>query len=381
MASAMEHPVQGRTIEGHRRTAAMHRTYSWYALFPFVLIAGCSSPPDNKPVIVPANVQPVAKTSVRMEPFSGLIGGRWRMTALAGTVMHDTWHWGPERNSIRKMTAGTASSGEPWHGISVYFWHPGRKEVRTFGVSPFARGVSEGTFTFDGEKANGLVDMHQTIGHRVFGRRWTFEGPDAYHDELLDKVPEGFSLQNEWRRFRVGAATEDELAAERTVAAAAKPSEFIKPIERLLGHAWEGKAVPGVVGRSPAATLRTRTTFEYVPDADAIYGRVQTLDPDGAPSHAMDLYLYHHTGAGVLRCLAIANSGDGEGVVYEGDITPEDNGRSLRIDLRAHRSSGGSTIEARIDFEPPGGARVRAWSTEGKVRTLIFDHVQSEAKK
>jgi hypothetical protein len=359
----------------------MHIAYSWYGLFPFVLIAGCSSPPDNKPVIVPANVQPVAKTSVRMEPFSGLIGGRWKMTALAGTVMYDTWQWGPERNSIRRMTAGTAPSGEPWHAMKVFYWHPGRKEVRTLGVSPAFRGVSEGTFTFDGQKAAGLVDMHQTTGHRVLGVRWTFEGPDSYHDELLDKVPEGFSLQNEWRRFRVGAATEDERAAERTRADAAKPSEFIKPIERLLGSAWEGNAVPEVAAGPLADTLRTRTTFEYVPDADAIYGRMQTLDPDGTPSHAMDLYLYHHTGAGVLRCLAIANSSDGEGVVYEGDITPEDNGRSLRIDLRAHRSSGGSTIEARIDFEPPGGARVRAWSTEGKVRALIFDHVQSEAKK
>ncbi len=363
------------------RRAAMHRTLSWYALLPFVLLAGCSSPPDNEPVTVPAKVQPFAKTSYRMEPFSCFIGGRWKTTALAGTDTYDTWHWGPGRNSIRKMTAGTAPSGEPWHAMSVFFWHPGRKEVRTLSVSPTFRGVSEGTFTFDGKEADGLVDMHQTIGHRVFGRRWTFEGPDAYHDELLDKVPEGFSLQNEWRRFRVAAATEDELAAERTRSAAAKPSEFIKPIERLLGHTWEGEAVPEVATRPPADTLPTRTTFEYVPDADAIYGRVQTLNSDGTPAHTMDLYLYHHTGAGVLRCLALANSNDDEGIAYEGDITPGDNGRWLRLDLRTHRSSGVSPIEARIDFEPPGDARFRAWSTEGNDRTLIFDHVQSEAKK
>jgi hypothetical protein len=265
--------------------------------------------------------------------------------------------------------------------MKVFYWHPSRKEVRTLGVSPAFRGVSEGTFTFDGIKAAGLVDMHQTIGHRVLGVRWTFEGPDSYHDELLDKVPEGFSLQNEWRRFRVEAASENERAAERTLEAAAKPSEFIKPIERLLGHTWEGKAVPEVAAGPTADTLPTRTTFEYVPDADAIYGRVQTLDADGATSHSMDLYLYHHTGAGVLRCLALANSNDGEGIVYEGDITPGDNGRWLRIDLRAHQSSSVSTIEARIDFEPRGSVRFRAWSTKGKDRTLIFDHVQSEAKK
>lgn len=361
----------------HRRKAAMLRHHSWYALLPLVLVAGCSSPTDTEPVTVPSKVQSSTKTSAHLEPFSGLIGGRWKTTALAGTDMFDTWHWGPGKSSIRKMTAGTAASGEPWHAMEVFYWHPGRKEVRTLGVIPAFRGVSEGTFAFDGTRAAGLIDMHQTPGHRVLGLRWTFEGADSYHDELLDKVPEGFSLQNEWRRFRVEAATQDERAAVRARAAAAKPSEFIKPIERLLGRTWEGEAA----ARPAAGTLRTRTTFEYVPDADAIYGRVETLGPDGTPSHAMDLYLYHHTGAGVLRCLALANSNDGDGVVYEGDITPGDNGRSLRIDLRAHGSSSVSTIEARIDFEPPGGVRFRAWSTEGKIRTLIFDHVQSEAKK
>ena len=344
-------------------------------------IPGCSARQGPDRVAPPPSASTPALSANPLASFERMVNGRWKMTTLAGTSKYDTWHWGPSKRSIREMTAGTAPSGEPWHAVSVYFWHPGRKEVRTLGVSPFARGVSEGSFTFDGERANGLVDMHQTIGHRVFGRRWTFEGPDSYHDELLDKVPEGYSLQNEWRRFRVAAVSEEELAAELTVMAAAKPSEFIKPLERLLGHTWESKAVPEVAGRSPAHTLRTRTLFEYVPDADAIYGRVQTLNADGAPSHEMDIYLYHHTGAEVLRCLALANSSDGEGIVYEGDITPADDGPSLRIDLRAHRSSGVSAIEARIDFEPPGGVRVRAWRTQGKDRALIFDHVQSEAKK
>lgn len=344
-------------------------------------ILGRSAPQESNTVAPPPPAPTPALTAKPLASFERMVNGRWKMTALAGTDTYDTWHWGPERNSIRRMTAGTAPSGEPWHAMKVFYWHPGRKEVRTLGVSPTFRGVSEGTFTFDGEKANGLVDMHQTMGHRVFGLRWTFEGPDAYHDELLDKVPEGFSLQNEWRRFRVEAAAEEELAAERALVAAAKPSEFIKPSERLLGHTWEGKALPEVAARLPADTLHARTTFEYVPDADAIYGRVQTFNADGTPAHAMDLYLYHHTGAGVLRCLALANSNDGEGIVYEGDVTPGDDGRSLRLDLRAHRSNGVSTIEARIDFEPLGGARVRAWSTEGNDRTLIFDHVQSEAKK
>lgn len=347
----------------------------------FAAIFGCSARQESDMVAPPPSAPAPTLAANPLASFERMVNGRWKMTALAGTDTFDTWHWGPGKRSIRKVTAGTAPSGEPWHAISVFYWHPGRKEVRTLSVSPTFRGVAEGTFTFDGEKANGLVDMHQTIGHRVFGRRWTFEGPDAYHDELLDKVPEGFSLQNEWRRFRVEAASEKELAAERALVAASKPSEFLKPIERLLGHTWETRAAPEVAAQLPVGTPHTRTTFEYVPDADAIYGRVETPGSDGTPSRTMDVYLYHHTGAGVLRCLALASSDDGEGIVYEGDITPGDDGRSLRFGLRAHRSSGVSTIEARIDFEPLGGARVRAWSTEGKERTLIFDHVQSQAKK
>lgn len=363
------------------RSTLRSRAIVTLLLITLVLIAGCSNPLDNVRVIVPAQVQPVAKTSVRMEPFSGFIGGRWKMTTLAGTDTYDTWHWGPERNSIRSMSRGMLPNGEPWGTMTAYYWHPGRKEIRTLGVGSVLRGVSEGTMTFDGRKTEGAFDLFQTGATRNLGLRWTFDGLDTFHDQLLEKGPRSFEVMVEWDRHRVAVASVDERAAERTLATAAKPSEFIKPIERLLGHTWEGKAVPEIAARPPADMLRTRTIFEYVPDADAIYGRVQTLDPDGAPSHAMDLYLYHHTGARVLRCLALANSNDGEGIVYEGDITPGDNGRWLRIDLRAHRSSSVSTIEARIDFEPPGGVRFRAWSTEGKDRTLIFDQDQSEANQ
>jgi hypothetical protein len=365
----------------HRGATAMHRNLSWYALLPFVLIAGCSSPPSNEPVIVPSQVPPVAKTSARMEPFSGFIDGHWKMTTLAGTDTYDTWHWGPGRNSIRSMRRGLLPSGKPWGTMTAYYWHPGRRETRLLDVESVFRGVGEGTITFDGRQAEGAFDLHQTSGTRNLGLRWTFDGPDTFHDQLLENGPRGYEVMVEWDRHRVAVASVDEPAVPKNLLLVERPSSFLRPLATLLGNAWQTQAQKGAAEPMPSSDLPLRTTFEYVPFVDAIYGSVQTLDPDGAPSHAMDLYLYHHTGAGVLRCLALANSNDGEGIVYEGDITPGDNGRWLRLDLRAHRSSGVSAIEARIDFEPPGGARVRAWSTEGKDRTLIFDHVQSEAKK
>jgi hypothetical protein len=359
----------------------MHRNLSRYAFFAFVLIAGCSNPLDNELVIVPAQVQPVTKTSVRMEPFSCFIGGRWKMTALAGTDTYDMWHWGPGRNSIRSMSHGMLPSGEPWGTMTAYYWHPSRKEIRTLGVCSVWRGVSEGTMTFDGSKAEGAFDLHQTGGTRNMGHRWTFDGPDTFHDQLLEKGPRGYEVMVEWDRHRVAVASVDEPAVPKNLLLDVRPSSLLRPLDTLPGNAWQTQAQKGAAEPMPASDLPLRTTFEYVPYVDAIYGHVQTFDPDGTPSHAIDLYLYHHTGARVLRCLALANSNDGDGIVYEGDITPKDNGRWLRIDLRAHRSSSVSAIEARIDFEPPGSVRFRAWSTEGKERTLIFDHVQSEVKK
>jgi hypothetical protein len=189
---------------GHRGTTAMHRTLSWYAVFPFVLIAGCSSPPDSKPVIVPAKVQPIAKTAARMEPFSGFIGGHWKMTTPAGTDTYDTWHWGPARNSIRSMRRGMLPSGEPWGTMTAYYWHPGRKEIRLLDVESVFRGVGEGTITFDGRQAEGAFDLHQTGRTRNLGLRWTFDGPDSFHDQLLEKGPRGYEVMVEWDRHRVG---------------------------------------------------------------------------------------------------------------------------------------------------------------------------------
>ena len=363
------------------RSTLRSRAIVTLLLSTLVLIAGCSNPLDNVRVIVPAQVQPVAKTSVRMEPFSGFIGGRWKMTTLAGTDTYDTWHWGPERNSIRSMSRGMLPNGEPWGTMTAYYWHPGRKEIRTLGVGSVLRGVSEGTMTFDGRKTEGAFDLFQTGATRNLGLRWTFDGLDTFHDQLLEKGPRSFEVMVEWDRHRVAVASVDEPAVPKNLLLDVRLSSLLGPLATLLGNAWQTQAQKGAAEPMPASDLSLRTTFEYVPYVDAIYGRVETLDPGGTPSHAMDLYLYHHTDARVLRCLAVANSNDGDGIVYEGDITPVDNGRWLRLDLRAHRSSGVSVIEVRIDFEPPGGARFRAWSTEGKERNLLFDHVQFESKK
>lgn len=71
---------------------------------------------------------------------------------------------------------------------------------------------------------------------------------------------------------------------------------------------------------------------------------------------------------------------DGDTVIVVKNLKVRGATSSLKVGT-AHRSSSVSTIKARIDFEPPGGVRFRAWSTEGKDRTLIFNHFQSEANQ
>jgi hypothetical protein len=130
--------------------------------------------PDAKPVQEPAP----DKVANPMASFARLVTGEWRQTAQSGKSMFHAWHWGPGKHSIRRVTDGSGAGGEPWREVQVFYWHPGRKQVRLLGVSPFARGVSEGTITFEGETAEGVFDLYQTRGRRKMGLRWTFDGPD-----------------------------------------------------------------------------------------------------------------------------------------------------------------------------------------------------------
>lgn len=340
-----------------------------YAALLLAPAFGCSAAQDGGPRTPPPTTHSSIENASHLAPFDRMINGRWKMTLPGGASVFDTWQWGPGRHSIRSVREGTLPDGDPLRSMSVYFWHPGLKEVRLLDViSPF-RGVGEGTITFDGSKAQGAFVLHQTAGTRELGLRWTFDGPDTYHDELLDKVPGGYTVQNAWDRVRVAAADPAEAGAAANGERAPKPSEFLKPLQALLEHAWERTTTPESSTAKPDDAHVTRTSFEYMPHADMILGRVHTLNADGTPAHAMDIYLYHHTGAGVLRCLALAS----DGAVYEGDITPADAGRSLTIALAQHRTNGSTTLEARIDFEHPGCVRQRVWQIDQDQRTLIAD--------
>lgn len=233
-----------------RRIVQLH--YAFLALFLTVVLSACTAREDKGPDSKPAQEPVSAKAANPMASFARMVGGEWKMTATAGTSMFDTWHWGPGRHSMRVMTDGLGADGNPWRALGVLYWHPGRKQVCSLGLSPYGAGVAEGTITFDGETAEAVTDMYQTGGRRKLKSRWRFDGPDKYHDELLEATgPGGYSPLAAWDRVRVMPPTPPR---PRTVEGA-KPSERLKAIEPLLATSelthhrffWCERAVPSAL--------------------------------------------------------------------------------------------------------------------------------------
>ncbi len=148
-----------------------------------------------------------------MAHFAGLIGDEWRVILTNATSATQEWHWGPGRHSVRKMAEGSHSIRNPW-AAEVLYWHPGRKHIRVLSmhgeIPGIGRGVGEGSIAFDGTIADGLLDLEQPPGRRTLGMRWVFDGPDMYHDTLLESTgPEGFQTLAEWDIVRVKRGAEN----------------------------------------------------------------------------------------------------------------------------------------------------------------------------
>lgn len=342
----------------------MRLQHTRLALSLVAALPACTAVQDESPDAKPVEEPAPAEVPDPMASFARMVPGEWRMTALAGTSTFDTWHWGPGQHSMRVMTDGSGSDvvPEPWRELQVFYWHPGRKQVCLLALSPFARGVSEGTIKFEGETADGVFDLYQTSGLRELGLRWTFDGPDKYHDVLLEATgPDGLKPVNEWDHFRSkGPLAPRQHTVEKEVP---KPSERLKALTSLLGHTWEAKS-----DWATGEAFYVQTTFEWIPYADGIYARTVALTKYGEPSHLLDAYFFHHTGTNVLRCLALSNRGG----VYEGDITVLDDG-ALQLDLKGYEGDQVVPHVVRFDFEKDGTLRDRVWSLEGTDRKLMLD--------
>src|SRR5262245_5441159 len=197
----------------------------------------CSAYQNNSPVTRPAQERAPGRVDDPMARFGRMVGGEWKLTFQSGKSMYDVWHWGPGRHSLRVMTHGFAASGDPWRALAVVYWHPGRREVRSFGLNPYAESVSEGTVRFDGENIESRADLHQTGDRRKLSSRDVFEGPDKYHSTLLEETGPG----------RVTVLTEWDYTRSKTLTPVSPPPSDklpklgarLKVLETLLGRTWE----------------------------------------------------------------------------------------------------------------------------------------------
>jgi hypothetical protein len=323
---------------------------------PSACTAAQSESSDAKPVrdAAPADV------AGPMASFARLIPGAWRVTFENGTSSIGSWDWGPGKHSIR--------GGE----LEVYYWHPGRKQVCMLTLHPeipgIGRGSGEGTIEFDGETADGVFELYQPRHRRKLGLRWTFDGPDKYHDALLEATsPEGLRPLAEWDRFRVARPP---ATPPRAADQARKPSEHLRDFAPLLGGTWEARR-DSLAGE----TVHVQSTFEWVPDY--VHARMHAPSEDGAPTHLLDAYFYQHVGTGALRCLALSN----RGAVYEGDLTVLDGG-ALQLEMKGYEGERVVPYVVRLDLEKDDTLRHRAWSLEGAGRKLVLDvrHEKVEPK-
>lgn len=330
------------------------------AFLPAITLAACSPRTD---VCTPRegteeSTSPEApKPPPAMAPFAGLVGGAWQVTLVSGATPHHVWRWGPGGFSVSKWSNGLDGVDDPWAG-EVLYWHPGRREVRVLSlhgdIPGVGRGVGEGSIRFDGETADGRVDLAQPRGVRKLATHWMFNGPDAYHDTLLEDSGSGFQTLAEWEFIRIPDRSESSSRAR--IEAPAVPPERLKSLRSLAGHVWQAS----LSRRGSAATedvVHVQATIEWIPSLEVIIARVDAARREGAHLGAIEAYLFQDVGTEATRCLALSDSGD----VYEGKVVALDE-RTVQLELTGH---GGGPVQLQIGLalEDDGSLRSR-------VRTL-----------
>ncbi len=298
-----------------------------------------------------------------MAGFAIMEEGQWNL----GSIHADTWRWGPGRHSIRSLTVGADGEGNPWREMAICYWHPGMKQIRVLSLHPdipgIGRGVAEGSIEFDGQTLTGKADLYQTgrprPNHRRLAHRWTFDGPDRYHEVLLENSGRGYETLAEWDYVRTEKQPTIQIDPE---ADAPLPSENLNPLVPLLGQ-WERL---NEQGRERDA--HTRLNFEWAEYLDLIAVRLDAADPEETSDPLCDAYLFHHVGTNTLRCLALTRSGG----VYEGDLTRLADG-SLQSELKRFEGGLETRAFASLEIEEDGSLRVRVWTDADEDRPLAHD--------
>src|SRR5688572_1278833 len=105
-SGTFDHGVRRPALSSQRphRTLSLH--HPLIALSLTAAMSACTArqakSPDTRPVSEPAP----AKVTDPMASFVRMVSGEWRVTFHSGKSFFHTWHWGPGKHSIRRMTDG-----------------------------------------------------------------------------------------------------------------------------------------------------------------------------------------------------------------------------------------------------------------------------------
>lgn len=280
-----------------------------------------------------------------LRPFTKLMGGEWRLTLLSGHTMFERWQWGPGRRSVISQTHGADGGGRPWRSMQIIYWHPQKKNLRMFRLSPdipgLGRGVAEGTVTFDGTIAEGVFDLHQP-GHpgrtvRKMTTRWTFEDANTYRSTLLEDDGKGVTSLGEWTLHR----SRNLSVPTMVEAAAAMPHAELAGLRRLTEGTWQA-----VDASSPGQVRRTKTSLTWIPFVKAIHMRTVAISDEGKEQVLADTVLYYHVGLKRLRCFALLHNGG----VVEGDLTVRDASRRFIGTLTEYGVCASRKLAVEVDW-------------------------------
>ncbi|MBL8900809.1 MAG: hypothetical protein JNM84_24470 [Planctomycetes bacterium] len=305
------------------------------ALLVASLASACAEPPAPAPVraseAAPSAALPVPAP---LAGFERLLTGAWRQTAASGTSMLHTWRWGPGQRSLRAATTGESASGAPWRALTYLYVHPREGDVRTFGLSCYAGGVSEGRFEIAGDEAAGRFELFQQGQHRRMELRWLFTGRDHYRETLLEETSPGRVEElTSWDHLREAAPSPQIASAEDLVA---QPSARWSAIRAWIGKSWGVESRDGSLEGS-----RAEAKLRWIPQIDALELQVARVAPDGTAERLWEVVLYHHPGLEALRCFALFASGE----VATGEVRVlEEN----EVELELEEETSARTIARRV---------------------------------
>lgn len=300
-----------------------------------------------------------------MASFARFVGGAWRVTFASGQAARHSWHWGPGKRSMHRLDEGqsdASGSAESGWGGEVLYWHPDLNQVRVLSMHPeipgVGRGVGEGTTWFEGETSMALIDLDQPRGRRKLGLRQVFDGPDRYHELLLEDGGAGLQPLNALDFVR-----EPERPAPSPGASRTPPGipEGWKSVEVLVGS-WEATA------DAADGAVRIRTTIEWLPSFEAVLVRSSSVDERGQATPWLEAYVFRNVRDETLRCLALSDRGG----VREGVASVLEGG-AWQLELKGHESGEAVEQVARVELGGDGRLRTRLWSLQDGARRLALD--------